>query len=619
MNGTHVDDRLRGYFGGLGLEEETAPASLRVRVDGIPDTHPARRSWRDALRSRPVVVFAVLALLALALLVVVIVGSQHPRPPVDAGASLIAFDSGGDVYTVRPDGSDVTRLTHGSAWDYDPAWSPDGSRIAFWSQPNAAADAAGWDKTLPTALVVADRDGSHTLVLVDGLVYLRDAPKWAPDGRHIWYTPRPDSGTAIWAASLDGLAPVAMSHGATGAPVLSPDGTTVAYVAGNSIHLMAPNGSGDTVIVASGVAGIESWSPDGSRLAYVSSTSPGPIQDSWVVGRDGSSAHSLTDSTGSEAFGGWSSASGATVFSRAEPDGTYTVSVADAEGTAPRQLGVTGAVGAAYWAPDGKLLLATAGSGLTVIDPSGQAATVHVTGNATAGASWSNAAPTVAAILPSLAPMTGSPGDLHRWNTTVFSVPFSIDVSSLPGAIDVQHGPSWFPGPISPKMFELRTNDYGIAAYSGSRLYADPCHRSRGFADTGASPADLAAALAKVPGLAIESQRPISIDGRAGVEVDFHLTTQAIGCDDARKLHLQAVDPGVDETIDLRGDASGYDAQHLSDRAGVAGGDVQFHWAIVDVEGTRLVIETWIPLFSAGNLMGSFSQTEQAIDSIRFR
>jgi Tol biopolymer transport system component len=637
MRGTYPDDRLRGYFNGLGLEAESAPASLRIRVDGIPEDLPVRSSWLDALRSRPVMVFAALALLVLALMAAVIVGGQPTKPHldnlvdrtirdrespkalVDVGANIIAFDSGGDIYTVRPDGSGVTRLTHGSAWDYDPAWSPDGSMVAFWSQPNAAADAAGFDKTLQTALMVMNRDGSDPHVLVGGLVYLRDAPAWSPDGRHIWYTPWSASGTAIWAAGLDGKAPVALGQGATGAPVLSPDGTAIAYVVGNAIHLIGPDGNGDTAIVASGVAGIESWSPDGSRLAYLSNTSPGPIRDTWVVGRDGSGAHSLTDSTGSEAFGGWSSASGATVFSRLEPDGRYALSVADAEGKAPRQLGVTGVTGPASWAQDGKLLVARSESGLTVIDPSGQAAPVHIAGNAIAGASWSNAAPPAAAILSSLAPVTVPSGDVHRWNTTVFSVPFSIDVSSLPGAIDDQNGPSWFPGPISPKVYELRTYDYGIAAYTGSRLYSDPCHRDRGFADTGASPADLAAALAKVPGLAVESQRSIDIDRHAGVEVDFHLTTQASGCDDAQKLHLQAVDASVDETINLNGGPGGFSAQDLSDRAGVAGGDIQFRWAIIDVGGTRLVIETWIPLFSPGDLLGSFSVTQQAVDSIRFR
>jgi Tol biopolymer transport system component len=36
-----------------------------------------------------------------------------------------------DIYTVRPDGSRLTRLTHGRTYPYEPAWSPSGRRIAF--------------------------------------------------------------------------------------------------------------------------------------------------------------------------------------------------------------------------------------------------------------------------------------------------------------------------------------------------------------------------------------------------------------------------------------------------------------------------------------------------------
>src|SRR5439155_9842431 len=58
-----------------------------------------------------------------------------------------ALASPGDLYTVRPDGSGLTRIASGA----DPQWSPDGRRIAFDEKDSIA---------------VANADGSNVHVLV---------------------------------------------------------------------------------------------------------------------------------------------------------------------------------------------------------------------------------------------------------------------------------------------------------------------------------------------------------------------------------------------------------------------------------------------------------------------
>jgi Tol biopolymer transport system component len=52
----------------------------------------------------------------------------------------IAYMRGGDIYLMRPDGTDRRQLTHGRAFDVDPSWSPDSGQIAFASDRSGNFD-----------------------------------------------------------------------------------------------------------------------------------------------------------------------------------------------------------------------------------------------------------------------------------------------------------------------------------------------------------------------------------------------------------------------------------------------------------------------------------------------
>jgi Tol biopolymer transport system component len=83
------------------------------------------------------------------------------------------------VYTVRPDGTHMRRLTQGDGTD--PAWSPDGRLIAF---------SGSHGHRVPQILAV-NATGSRIFVLSHPSGMAEFAPIWSPDGRQIIYTGSP--------------------------------------------------------------------------------------------------------------------------------------------------------------------------------------------------------------------------------------------------------------------------------------------------------------------------------------------------------------------------------------------------------------------------------------------
>ncbi|MDX1421278.1 MAG: hypothetical protein R3181_15035, partial [Rubricoccaceae bacterium] len=81
----------------------------------------------------------------------------------------IVFDLLGDLYLLPTEGGAARRITEGPAFDIQPRFSPDGTRIAFTS------DRAGGDN-----LWVMDRDGSNAQQVTEEDFRLVNGPAWTP-------------------------------------------------------------------------------------------------------------------------------------------------------------------------------------------------------------------------------------------------------------------------------------------------------------------------------------------------------------------------------------------------------------------------------------------------------
>lgn len=93
---------------------------------------------------------------------------------VSPDGETILFELLGDLYTIPVTGGEATRITEGMAYDMQPRYSPDGSRIVFVSDRNGSEN-----------LWVANADGSDPEARTKGEKQSYLSPIWTPDGDYL--------------------------------------------------------------------------------------------------------------------------------------------------------------------------------------------------------------------------------------------------------------------------------------------------------------------------------------------------------------------------------------------------------------------------------------------------
>jgi hypothetical protein len=180
-----------------------------------------------------------------------------PRPAAWAALAFARAEAvGGGVYLASP--RKVIRLRRRGV---DPAWSPDGRRLAF-----IAPGAGGADD-----LYVVDADGKHKGRLTRTDRVDEASPSWSPDGRHLVV----ERGDKLVVLRADGTGGRRLVSGLE--PAWSPGGVRIAFTDGDNIYLIPANGGrAKRVTTALGAQTAPAWAPDGRRLAYVSDQAGAP-------------------------------------------------------------------------------------------------------------------------------------------------------------------------------------------------------------------------------------------------------------------------------------------------------------------------------------------------------
>lgn len=262
-----------------------------------------------------------------------------------------------EIYVMNPDGSNPTRLTFLTDGSYDfildePAWSPDGTRVAF----------ENWPSSSETWIYVMNADGTDVTQLTEGI-----HPVWSPDGLKIGFCIKEtvSDGGEIWVMNEDGtdlyclLCP--SIEGSYYMFSWSPDGTQIAYscrpswpamsVGEPHIYVADADGTDPRLLPLGSKVGqaLEpTWSPDGTQIAFRMSEwiSPEGVQDSeiYAIRADGTetSPRQLTDNDFEDDYSpAWSPDGRQIAFATDRDDpggGDYEIYVMNVDGTGQANL-----------------------------------------------------------------------------------------------------------------------------------------------------------------------------------------------------------------------------------------------------------------------------------------
>jgi TolB protein len=182
-------------------------------------------------------------------------------PAWSPDGTRIAFTNSGNVYTAQADGTGRTQVTHNPANSYasHPTWSPDGKTIAYaiitypqvepytaYTKISLLDVASGKEKPLP----VADADANDT------------SPAWSPDGSTIAFASDRGGPPRIYTVATDGSNLRVLTAGAYDSlPAWSPDATRIAFVRNQQIWVTARDGSGARQLTTGDGNTAPAWQP----------------------------------------------------------------------------------------------------------------------------------------------------------------------------------------------------------------------------------------------------------------------------------------------------------------------------------------------------------------------
>jgi hypothetical protein len=243
-------------------------------------------------------------------------GRFDSDPAWSPDGSTLAFTrlglGGLDIYTYTPAEDAVVPLTNDPAPEYDPAWSPDGRRLVFvradelWTMAADGSDAGRIRVSSPRP----DRFGAFD-------------PAWSPDGARIVFGTNVSDASSLYVQAFtispdgSGERQLTTTPGNKFAFAWSPDGSKLAYVSDRNgayeVYAADSGGGGERQLTSESrthcppypctvPAFNPAWSPDGTRIAFAHDHEGTPRL--YTMSAEGGSPAAVTDLSGMPGLAG---------------------------------------------------------------------------------------------------------------------------------------------------------------------------------------------------------------------------------------------------------------------------------------------------------------------------
>jgi hypothetical protein len=232
----------------------------------------------------------------------------NTQPAWSPDGGRIAFVSGRDgnneIYVMDADGGNLKNLTNNPADDSFPSWSPDGNSIAFATNRDGNYE-----------IYSMSADGSKQVNLTNSPGDDTEPAWYAERGlltstQHILFATNRDGNYEIYTMKTDGSDPTNLTKNpaSDSLPAIRDGGGRVAFVSdrdgNNEVYGMDPNGANPVNLTKNPASDtMPRWSPDNKQIIFATDRDGNP--EIYVMGADGSNPANLSRSPAAETYPAW--------------------------------------------------------------------------------------------------------------------------------------------------------------------------------------------------------------------------------------------------------------------------------------------------------------------------